>query len=85
MRTGQTPGDNSGIGGTAIQLSRLYGAVPIAVVSSPAKAAYATRLEAAHVIDRSREDFVARTLELTGGRGADRIVDVTAFAPRIAA
>ena len=28
------------------------------------------------MIDRSREDFVARTLELTGGRGADRIVDM---------
>ncbi len=69
-------GAAGGIGGAAIQLSHLNGAIPVAVVSSPEKAAYAMRLGAGHVIDRSREDFVARTLELTGGRGADRIVDV---------
>ena len=48
MRAGLAPGmvvlihgAAGGIGGTAIQLSRLHGAVPIAVVSSPEKAAYA--------------------------------------------
>jgi NADPH:quinone reductase len=85
MRAGLVPGmvvlihgAAGGIGGTAIQLSRIYGTVPIAVVSSAEKAAYVQKLGAAHVIDRSREDFVARTQELTGGRGADRVLDVIA-------
>jgi len=69
-------GGAGGIGGAAIQIARLHGASPIAVVSSPAKAAYALRLGAAETIDRSSEDFVARTLSITGGKGADRIVDI---------
>ncbi|MDR3473205.1 MAG: zinc-binding dehydrogenase [Devosia sp.] len=69
-------GGAGGIGGAAITLSRLHGARPIAIVSSAEKAAYATSLGAEAVIDRSREDFVARTRELTDGHGADRIVDI---------
>ena len=69
-------GAAGGIGGAAIATSRVYGARPIAVVSSPEKAEYVRGLGADAVIDRSREDFVARTMELTEGRGADRIVDV---------
>lgn len=69
-------GAAGGIGGAAIVLSRLAGATPIAVVSSPEKAAYARTLGAAAVIDHTREDFVARTRELTEGRGADRIIAI---------
>ena len=69
-------GAAGGIGGTAIQIARLCGARPIAVVSTPEKALYAEGLGAAAVIEHGREDFVARTLELTGGRGADRILDM---------
>jgi NADPH2:quinone reductase len=69
-------GAAGGIGGAAIQRVRLAGARALAVVSSPEKAAYATRLGADAVIDRTAADFVARTLELTGGSGADRIVDI---------
>jgi NADPH2:quinone reductase len=69
-------GGAGGIGGAAIQISRLYGARPIAVVSDDRKARYAKMLGASAVINHTSEDFVARTLELTGGRGADRILDI---------
>jgi NADPH:quinone reductase len=73
-------GAAGGIGGAAITISRLYGARPIAVVSSAEKAAHAARLGAEAVIDRSREDFVSRIRELTAGRGAERIVDIVGAA-----
>lgn len=69
-------GAAGGIGGAAIQICRLYGANPIAVVSSAEKAAYVRVLGATDVIDHSTEDFVARTKEITGGHGADRILDM---------
>ena len=69
-------GAAGGIGGTALQVARLYGARPIAVVSSPEKAAYALAMGAVAAIRHDVEDFVARTDELTGGHGADRIVDI---------
>jgi NADPH2:quinone reductase len=83
MRAGLAPGMDvlihgagGGIGGAAIQIAKLYGANPIAVVSSAEKAAYTRTLGAVAVIEHTTEDFVARTLEITGGRGADRILDV---------
>jgi NADPH2:quinone reductase len=69
-------GAAGGIGGAAIQICRLYGANPIAVVSSAEKADYARALGADDVIDHSAEDFVARVREITGGHGADRILDM---------
>ncbi|CAN7624730.1 NAD(P)H-quinone oxidoreductase [Devosia sp. LjRoot16] len=83
MRAGVTAGMQvlihgaaGGIGGAAIQIARLHGAHPIAIVSDSEKAAYARALGAIETIDRSNEDFVARTLSITGGKGADRIVDI---------
>ena len=69
-------GAAGGIGGAAIQICRLHGANPIAVISSPEKAAYVRSLGATDIIDHSTEDFVARTREITGGHGADRILDM---------
>ena len=69
-------GAAGGIGGAAIQICRLYGANPIAVVSSAEKAAYVRSLGAIDVIDHSTEDFVERTRAITGGHGADRILDM---------
>jgi putative PIG3 family NAD(P)H quinone oxidoreductase len=84
MRAGLEPGMSvlvhgaaGGIGGAAVAMARLLGARPIAVVSSDEKADYALALGAEAAIVHGREDFVARALELTGGKGADRIVDVT--------
>lgn len=83
MRAGLEPGMHvlvhgaaGGIGGAAIQLAKLHGTHPIAIVSGPDKAAYARQLGAVETIDRTTEDFVARTLSITGGKGADRIVDI---------
>ena len=69
-------GGAGGIGGAAIQRAKLAGAIPIAVVSDATKAAYAQSLGAAEIINRKTEDFVARTLSITGGKGAERIVDI---------
>jgi NADPH:quinone reductase len=69
-------GAAGGIGGAAIQIVRHYGANPIAVVSTPDKAAYARSLGAPDIIDHSTEDFVARAKEITGGRGVDRVLDI---------
>lgn len=83
MRAGVLPGMSvlvhgaaGGIGGMAVQLARLFGATTIGVVSSAEKSDYALSLGAAAVIRHDEEDVVARTLELTGGQGADRIVDI---------
>jgi len=85
LRAGLAPGmyvlihgGAGGIGGAAIQVSRLHGARPIAVVSTAEKADYALSLGAEAVIRHDSEDFVARTLALTGDHGADRIIDMVA-------
>jgi NADPH:quinone reductase len=70
-------GAAGGIGGAAIQIAKTLGAIPIAVVSNTEKAAYAKNLGATHVIDHSREDFVARVKDITSGTGVDRILDMT--------
>ena len=83
MRSGLLPGmtvlvhgASGGIGGAAVQITALLGARPIAVVSSAAKAAYATTLGADAVIDTSREDLAERVRAITGGAGIDRVVDL---------
>jgi len=83
LRAGLSAGMNvliygaaGGLGGAAISISRVYGARPIAIVSSPEKAAYAESLHAAATIDHRRENVLERVRELTDGRGADRIVDI---------
>jgi NADPH2:quinone reductase len=85
MRAGLTPGmwvlihgGAGGIGGAAIQVSRLHGARPIAVVSSAEKADYAMSLGVEAVIRHDTEDFVARTMAITAEHGADRIIDMVA-------
>ena len=62
------------VGRYAVQMARLAGAEVITTVSSAAKAAHAG--PAHHVIDYRQEDVAARVLEITGGRGVERIVEV---------
>jgi len=62
------------VGRYAIQIARLAGARVITTVSGPEKAAHAGPAD--HVINYREEDVAARVLDLTGGRGADRIVEV---------
>jgi NADPH:quinone reductase len=64
-----------GVGSAAIQLAKAAQARVIAVVGGPAKVAAARELGADVVVDRHTEDFVAVVKELTGGAGADVVID----------
>jgi putative PIG3 family NAD(P)H quinone oxidoreductase len=69
-------GGSSGIGTTAIQLGRAFGARVFATAGSPEKCAACLRLGAAQAIDYRREDFVAAIQAATGGKGVDVILDM---------
>ncbi len=69
-------GGAGAVGHYAIQLAKWAGANVIATVSSDVKAARATDSGADHTVNYRTEDVAARVLHLTGGQGADRIVEV---------
>lgn len=69
-------GGSSGIGTTAIQLARAFGARVITTVGSAEKAAFCKRLGAERAINYRDEDFVAVVKDLTGGDGVDLILDM---------
>lgn len=69
-------GGTSGIGSTAIQLAREFGATVYATAGSAAKCAACLRLGATAAIDYRSEDFGARLAELTGGAGVDVVLDI---------
>jgi NADPH2:quinone reductase len=71
-------GGTSGIGVTAIQLGKAFGARVIATAGSDAKCARCIELGADHAVDYRSEDFAARALELTGGKGVDVVLDMVA-------
>lgn len=62
------------VGACAVQLARRGGARVIATVSSDAKAKLAAAAD--HVVNYREEDVTRRILEITGGEGVDRVVDV---------
>lgn len=68
-------GAGSGVGSAAIQLAVSIGASAIATVGSPDKIQGGLDLGAAHVINYKEEDFAARALELTAGKGVDIVFD----------
>lgn len=59
----------------AVQWAASLGATVIGTVGSEAKAELARQHGCRHVINYRSEDFVARTRELTGGRGVDVVYD----------
>jgi putative PIG3 family NAD(P)H quinone oxidoreductase len=69
-------GGSSGIGTTAIQLARAFGARVFATAGSADKCDACRRLGAELAVNYRTEDFVAKVLEATGGRGADVILDM---------
>jgi NADPH2:quinone reductase len=69
-------GGAGAVGHYAVQWAHLGGARVIATASTPAKAALATQAGAETVINYRTEDVAARVLELTGGAGVDRVVEV---------
>ena len=79
-RTVLVPGAAGAVGLYVTQLARAAGARVIALVSSETKAALAREAGADATIDYRREDVAARVKALTGGRGADAIVEVDAAA-----
>jgi NADPH:quinone reductase len=69
-------GGTSGIGTTAIQLARAFGATAFATAGSAEKCAACRALGAARAIDYHEEDFVAAVREETRGEGVDVILDI---------
>ena len=79
LRSGETllvHGGAGGIGTTAIQLGRAFGARVFATAGSAEKCAVCESLGADKAIDYRRADFAAVVRELTGGRGVDVILDI---------
>ncbi len=68
-------GAAGGVGSALVELARLAGMTAIGSVSSEEKATFARAMGAAAVIYYRKEDVIARTRELTGGRGVDLILD----------
>lgn len=71
-------GGSSGIGVTAIQFAKAWGSTVIVTVGSAEKAAACRALGADHAIDYKAQDFVAETLRITGGAGANVVLDMVA-------
>ncbi len=71
-------GGSSGIGTTAIQLAKAFGAKVIATAGSAEKCKACLDLGADRAINYKAEDFVAGAKEATGGRGVDVILDMVA-------
>ena len=69
-------GGSSGIGTTAIQLARSFGARVFATAGSADKCAACERLGAERCINYREADFVAVVRELTAGRGVDVVLDM---------
>ncbi|MEI7606360.1 MAG: NAD(P)H-quinone oxidoreductase [Rhodospirillaceae bacterium] len=69
-------GGSSGIGTTAIQLGRAFGARVFTTAGNAEKCRVCEELGAFRAIDYSREDFVAVIKEATGKKGVDVILDM---------
>jgi len=79
LQSGETllvHGGTSGIGTTAIQLAKQFGAKVIITAGSPEKCEAARKLGADLAINYKNEDFVAVTKEWTKGNGASVILDM---------
>jgi NADPH:quinone reductase len=69
-------GGSSGIGTTAIQLARAFGAVVYATAGSDEKCGACERLGAAATINYRTTDFVQAIADLTSGLGVNVILDI---------
>ena len=71
-------GGTSGIGVTAMQLARAWGATVIATAGSDEKCAACLQWGAHHAINYKSQDFVAEAQRMTGGKGVDVVLDMVA-------
>jgi NADPH2:quinone reductase len=73
-------GGTSGIGVTAIQLAKEFGAKVFATAGSAEKVAACLKLGADAAINYREQDFVEEVRKLTGGRGVDVVLDMVGAA-----
>ncbi|QIL83931.1 NAD(P)H-quinone oxidoreductase [Diaphorobacter sp. HDW4A] len=81
LKAGETlllQGGSSGIGVTAIQLAKAFGATVIVTAGSDDKCANCLSLGADHAINYKTQDFVAEVKRITDGKGADVVLDMVA-------
>lgn len=81
LQTGETlliQGGSSGIGVTAIQMAKAFGATVIVTAGSDDKCEACLKLGADHAINYKTQDFVAEAKRLTDGAGVDVILDMVA-------
>ncbi len=69
-------GGSSGIGTTAIMLGKAFGAKVIVTAGTDEKCAACIKLGADQAINYKTQDFVAEVKSITGGKGADVILDM---------
>lgn len=69
-------GGSSGIGTTAIQLCHQFGARIISTAGNDEKCGVCKSLGADHAINYKTQDFEAETKAITGGKGANVILDM---------
>ena len=69
-------GGSSGIGTTAVQLAKAFGARVFATAGNKMKCQACEKLGAERAINYREEDFAAVIQEATGGRGVDVILDM---------
>ena len=77
-------GGSSGVGSAAIKLARLIDANVVTTVGNAAKRDFCLKIGAHAVINYREQDFVVEVEKITGGHGADVILDMagTAYAKR---
>lgn len=71
-------GGTSGIGVTAIQLARAFGATVIATAGSDEKCAACLAMGAHHAVNYKSQDFVVEVQRITQGYGVDVVLDMVA-------
>ena len=79
LKTGETlliHGGTSGIGTTAIQLAKAFGATVITTAGSQEKCDFCTGLGADHAINYKTHDFAEEIKTLTSGKGVELILDM---------
>lgn len=69
-------GGSSGIGTTAIQLAKAFGARVMVTAGTDEKCARCLALGADRAVNYTQEDFVAAAKDFTGGQGVDLILDM---------
>ncbi|MEG0676958.1 MAG: zinc-binding dehydrogenase, partial [Comamonas sp.] len=71
-------GGSSGIGVTAIQIAKAWGAKVIVTTGSDAKCEDCLKLGADHAINYKTQDFGAEVLRITQGEGVNVVLDMVA-------